>query len=119
MVYLLVVSIIWAFSFGLIKNALAGLDANFIAAARILVALLVFFPFIRIKGLSRLQIGSFILVGAIQYVVMYIAFNYFFQYLKAYEIALFSIFHPIYFYTMNDCVRIRTPFVSLLVLALP
>ena len=40
MVYLLVVSIIWAFSFGLIKNQLAGLDANFIAAARLLVSLL-------------------------------------------------------------------------------
>ena len=114
MVYLLVVSIIWAFSFGLIKNALAGLDANFIAAARILVALLVFLPFIRIKGLSRRKIGALILVGAIQYGVMYIAYNYSFQYLKAYEVALFTIFTPIYVTLINDAFRRRMHWISLL-----
>ena len=114
MVYLLVVSIIWAFSFGLIKNTLAGLDANFIAAARILVALLVFLPFIRIKGLSRRKIGALILVGAIQYGVMYIAYNYSFQYLKAYEVALFTIFTPIYVTLINDAFRRRMHWISLL-----
>ena len=114
MVYLLVVSIIWAFSFGLIKNQLAGLDANFIAAARLLISLLVFIPFLRVKSLTKKQTGWLLLVGAVQYGVMYIAYNYAFQYLKAYEVALFTIFTPIYVTLMNDAIRRRMHWVSLL-----
>ena len=44
---LFIVSLIWAFSFGLIKDRLAGLDANFVAAARLLISLLIFLPFLR------------------------------------------------------------------------
>lgn len=114
MVYLLVVSIIWAFSFGLIKNQLAGLDANFIAAARLLVSLVVFIPFLRVKGLSRKQSLQLLLVGAVQYGVMYIAYNYAFGYLQAYEVALFTIFTPIYVTLINDAIRRRMHWVSLL-----
>ncbi len=114
MIYLLVVSIIWAFSFGLIKNQLAGLDANFIAAARLFVALLVFLPYLRIKGLSKKQVGQLFLVGAVEYGIMYIAYNYAFQYLKAYEVALFTIFTPIYVTLINDAIRRKMHWVSLL-----
>ena len=38
MIYLLIVSLIWAFSFGLIRTHLAGLDANFVAWARMMLA---------------------------------------------------------------------------------
>lgn len=114
MVYLLVVSIVWAFSFGLIKNQLAGLDANFIAAARLLIALLVFLPFLKIKGLPKKQTAQLLLVGVLQYGVMYIAYNYAFQFLKAYEVALFTIFTPIYVTLINDAFRRRLHWVSLL-----
>jgi drug/metabolite transporter (DMT)-like permease len=114
MVYLLVVSIIWAFSFGLIKNRLAGLDANFIAAARLLIAMLVFLPFLRLKGLTKKQTSQLLLIGVFQYGVMYIAYNYAFQYLKAYEVALFTIFTPIYVTLINDAIRRKMHWVSLL-----
>ncbi len=114
MVYLLVVSIIWAFSFGLIKNQLVGLDANFIAAARLLISLLVFLPFLRVKGLTKRQMGSLLLVGAVEYGIMYIAYNYAFLYLQAYEVALFTIFTPIYVTLINDAMRRRMHWVSLL-----
>lgn len=114
MVYLLVVSIIWAFSFGLIKNQLAGLDANFIAAARLLVSLLVFIPFLKVKGLNRKQSLQLLLVGAVQYGVMYIAYNYAFGYLQAYEVALFTIFTPIYVTLIHDAIRRRMHWVSLI-----
>jgi len=56
MIYLLIVSLIWAFSFGLIKGQLTGLDANFVAAARLVVSLAAFLPFLRIKQVpSRLR----------------------------------------------------------------
>jgi drug/metabolite transporter (DMT)-like permease len=53
-------------------------------------------------------------VGAVQYGVMYIAYNYAFQYLKAYEVALFTIFTPIYVTLINDAIRKRMHWVSLL-----
>ncbi|PKO15272.1 MAG: EamA family transporter [Chloroflexi bacterium HGW-Chloroflexi-10] len=113
MIYLLVVSLLWAFSFGLVKNQLAGLDANFIAAARLLVSLVVFLPFLRIKGLPRRQTAQLLMVGAIQYGIMYVAYNYAFQYLKAYEVALFTIFTPLYVTLINDGMRRKLHWVSL------
>jgi len=113
MIYLLIVSLIWAFSFGLIKNQLAGLDANFIAAARLLVSLIVFLPFLRVKNLPKGQLIRLILAGIVQYGIMYIAYNYAFQYLKAYEVALFTIFTPLFVTLTNDAFRKRLHWLSL------
>lgn len=113
MLYLFVVSLVWAFSFGLIKNQLAGLDANFIAATRLMVSLLIFLPFLRIRGLPRKQAGKLMLTGALQYGVMYITYIYSFQYLKAYEVALFTIFTPIYVTLIHDVFRRRLQWISL------
>ena len=49
---LLFVSLLWAFSFGLIKRHLGGLDSSFVAAVRLGLALLVFLPFVRLRGLK-------------------------------------------------------------------
>ena len=38
MIYLFIVSLIWAFSFGLIKTNLTSLDASFVAAARLVIS---------------------------------------------------------------------------------
>jgi len=51
MIYLLLVSIAWAFSFGLIKGNLAGVDSNFVSFARMAFSLLVFLPFLKYKNL--------------------------------------------------------------------
>lgn len=114
MSYLLFVSFVWAFSFGLIKNQLAGLDANLVAAARLLVSLLIFLPLIRVKGLPRKQATQLIGTGAIQYGIMYVTYIYAFQYLKAYEVALFTIFTPLYVTLIHDLFRRRLQWVSLL-----
>jgi drug/metabolite transporter (DMT)-like permease len=113
MFYLLVVSIIWGFSFGLIKNGLAGVDANFLAAARLGIALLVFLPFLRLRGVSRKLAGQLLLVGAFQFGLMYVAYNYAFHFLKAYEVALFTIFTPIYVTLINDALQRRLNFLHL------
>ncbi len=113
MLYLFIVSLVWAFSFGLIKNQLAGLDANLVAAARLLVSLLIFLPFLRLRGLPRKQAGQLMLTGAVQYGVMYVAYIYSFQYLKAYEVALFTIFTPVYVTLIHDLFRRKLQWVSL------
>jgi len=46
---LLLVSIAWGFSFGLIKGNLTGIDSNFISFARMAFSLVVFLPFLKFK----------------------------------------------------------------------
>ena len=45
--YLIAVSLLWAFSFGLIKVGLSDLDSTAVATVRLLIATLVFLPFFR------------------------------------------------------------------------
>jgi drug/metabolite transporter (DMT)-like permease len=42
---LIFVSILWAFSFGLIKGELTGLDPTLVAHIRLLLSFIVFLPF--------------------------------------------------------------------------
>ena len=96
MYLLLLVSLIWAFSFGLIKGNLTGLDSNFVSFCRMIVSLVVFLPFLRIKKVNIKSGLKFALIGAIQFGIMYITYIAAFKTLKAYEVALFTIFTPIY-----------------------
>ncbi len=102
MLYLLIVSLVWAFSFGLIKGALTGLDANFVAAARLVISLAVFLPLLRLRGVDGKLRWRLLLIGAVEYGLMYVAYTYAFQFLQAYEVALFTIFTPLYVTLIND-----------------
>lgn len=96
MIYLIITSLIWAFSFGLLKGNLADLDPSFIAWARLVIALPIFLPFFCLKSLTpRLALHLFFL-GAIQYGLLYACYTEAFQYLDSYQVALFIIFMPIY-----------------------
>ncbi len=102
MIYLLIVSLVWAFSFGLIKTNLTSIHPVLVSAIRLSIAALVFLPFIRPSQTSRqLRLRLFIL-GAVQYGLMYIFYNLSFQFLKAYEVALFTIFTPIFVTLIHD-----------------
>ncbi len=101
MALLFIVSMIWAFSFGLIKGNLAGVDSTFVAFARLFIAALVFLPFLKVKGVewkTRLKLAF---TGFVQFGLMYIFYLAAFQSLQAYEVALFTIFTPI-FVTLSD-----------------
>jgi drug/metabolite transporter (DMT)-like permease len=107
MVYLLLVSVLWAFSFGLIKGVLTGLDSNFVSFVRLAIALLVFLPFWRPGCVPRKTARQLMAIGAVQYGLMYITYIYSFRFLKAYEAALFTIFTPIYVTLLSDFLRRR------------
>ncbi len=96
MAYLWFVSLLWAFSFGLIKGNLAGIDSSFVSFTRLAISLLVFLPFLRFRKVNHPICFKLILIGVIQFGIMYLAYIHSFQYLKAYEVALFTIFTPIY-----------------------
>ncbi len=96
MIYLLIVSLLWAFSFGLIKNTLAGVDASFIAAIRLLLATLVFLPMFKGRKMPSRFILPVLVSGMLQFGLMYLAYNHAFNHLKAHEVALMTITTPIY-----------------------
>ncbi len=96
MLYLLVVSLLWAFSFGLIKGQLSGLDPTGVAVVRLAFALLVFLPFLRLSKIPRKSLGWLATIGAIQFGVMYVLYLTSYRYLQAHEVALFTILTPLY-----------------------
>ena len=107
MIYLAVVSAIWAFSFGLIGNALSGVDSFFVATVRLGCATLLFLPFLRAKEIVRIDRLRLVLIGAIQFGVMYACYMRAFQYLPSHLVAIFSILTPVYVVILHD-LRQRT-----------
>ena len=105
MIFLIITSLIWAFSFGLIKSNLTSLDSNFVSFIRMLISFLVFLPFLRFKDLNGKLIAGLILLGMVQFGIMYMAYIYSYQYLNAYEIAVFTIFTPIYVTLFSDLLQ--------------
>ena len=96
MLYLLVVSLMWAFSFGLIGNALAEVDTYFVASFRLLCALLLLLPCLRIQEIPKSDWLMLLGRGAIQFGLMYVCYIKAFQYLPSHLVALFTILTPLY-----------------------
>src|SRR5580693_757992 len=105
MILLLIVSIIWAFSFGLVKR-LAGLDPTAIGAARLAISLVVFLPCLRAAKLGSRHLAVLAAIGAVQFGAVYILYLRAYAHLHAYEIALFTITTPI-FVTLLDALAER------------
>ncbi len=105
MVYLLSASIIWAFSFGIIKYKLSNIDPYLISSLRLLIAFLSFLPFTNVKKLSKdLKIKLFF-IGALQFGLMYICYIQSFKYLLSSQVAFLTIFTPFYVTFFNDIIN--------------
>jgi len=100
MFYLILVSLIWAFSFGLIGNTLAGLPYAWIGMVRLGIASAVFLPFVR-RVEPRLGVKLFF-IGMVQFGLMYLFYNASFRHLESYEVALFTALTPVYMVMLND-----------------
>lgn len=96
MLPLFAVSLLWAFSFGLIKVGLGDLDPIAVATVRLTLAWLVFLPLLRPRRIPPATTGRLLGIGAVQFGLMYVLYTTSFQYLQAHEVALFTIFTPIY-----------------------
>jgi drug/metabolite transporter (DMT)-like permease len=118
---LLLVSFVWAFSFGLIKGRLGALDSSFISAVRLGLALLVFLPFLRLRGITQRLALKLVGIGALQFGLMYLAYNQSFKYLPAHEVALFTLTTPIFVTLFADALersfRLRALLAALLAVA--
>jgi drug/metabolite transporter (DMT)-like permease len=96
MVLLLIVSLVWAFSFGLIKGRLTGLDPTAVAVVRIAFAAALFLPFFRPGKVGKALALRLALIGAVQFGLMYILYLRAFQFLQGFEVALFTLTTPLY-----------------------
>jgi len=95
MILLLAASLIWAFSFGLIKERLAGLDPTAVAVLRLAISLAVFAPLFRPLCLGAAPVLRLALIGAVQFGATYVLYQRSYAHLHAYEVALFTITTPI------------------------
>ncbi|MCI5071372.1 EamA family transporter [bacterium] len=95
MLYLFLVSCLWAFSFPLIKLYLVGIDSSLVAMLRLGISLLCFLPFISFN-LGHKDKLKLVALGMIQYGLMYALYIQSYQHLKSYEVALFTITTPLW-----------------------
>lgn len=102
MIYLVITTLIWAFSFGLIGSTLSGLDPLQIATTRLLLAFLIFLPFLKLRNTNWQEKRTLILLGAVQYGVMYICYLSAFRFLPSHLVALFSVLTPLYIVIINN-----------------
>ncbi|MGJ8652819.1 MAG: EamA family transporter [Opitutaceae bacterium] len=100
--YLAIVSIIWAFSFGLIGKYLPGVDSYFVTTIRLSLAVLIFIPFLRPRRIPNGQIIKLFGCGAVQFGVMYVCYIKAFTYLPSHLVALFSVMTPVYVVLIHD-----------------
>lgn len=96
MIYLAFVSVLWAFSFGLIGSTLSNVDTFFVATMRLCFATLVLLPFFRPKLLGVKNCFLLCIYGSIQFGLMYTCYMKAYQFLPSHLVALFSIFTPMY-----------------------
>jgi len=103
MPYLLSVTVLWAFSFSLIGEYLAGqVDSDFAVLIRVAIALAVFIPFTRWRGLPVRLLGGLWLAGALQFGVTYLCLYRSFSILTVPEVLLFTVLTPIYVTLLDD-----------------
>lgn len=114
---LMIVSILWALSFGLTAQV-SELGAPFVTAMRTLLAALVFLPFLDSRGLTPRQVLAFAGIGALQFGLMYLLYIASFHWLRSSEVALFTIFTPLFVTLVSDLLDGRMSWMFLLTAAL-
>jgi len=118
---LVITTVLWAFSFSLIGEYLAGqVDSWFSVLMRIGLAALVFLPFLRWRNIKPKVILMYMLVGACQLGIMYLFSFRAYMYLTVPEFLLFTVLTPLYVTLIYDLIsgqRLRWAYVFSALLA--
>ncbi|WP_374447214.1 carboxylate/amino acid/amine transporter [Providencia sp.] len=100
---LVITTLLWAASFSLIGEYLAGqVDSWFSVLVRVGLASLVFLPFLHWRQFSAKVISLYMLVGACQLGIMYLFVFHAYQYLTVAEFLLFTVLTPLYVTLIYD-----------------
>lgn len=106
--YLVFVTLLWAFSFSLIGEYLAGqVDSYFAVLTRVLIAGLVFLPLTRWHGVAPAFKRGMLLIGALQFGVTYVCLYLSFSVLTVPEVLLFTILTPLHVTLIEDAFNRR------------
>ena len=115
MKYLIFVTLLWAFSFSLIDEYLAGqVDSDFAVLSRVLFAGLILLPLTRWSGVRSELITGMVIVGALQFGVTYLCLYRSFLFLSAPEVLLFTIMTPVFVTIFDDALNRRFQPIALL-----
>ena len=95
MTWLLAASLLWAFSFGLIKRFLPDLDPWWVAAVRLSLATVAFAPWALRQAPARRLRPWALALGAVQFGAMYVLYVAAFRYLAAWQVALWTVMTPV------------------------
>jgi len=105
MPFLIFTTLLWAFSFSLIGEFLAGqVDSYFSVLCRVILAGLVFIPVLKLSASTpklRLKLMG---IGAIQLGLMYLFYYQSFTLLSVPEVLLFTILTPLYVTLISDLI---------------
>ena len=108
MFLLIITTILWAFSFSLIGEYLAGqVDSVFSVLVRLVLAALVFLPFLRWRGHKASTLLLYMGVGAMQLGIMYLISFQAYLYLTVPEFLLFTVMTPLYVTLIYDLISGR------------
>ena len=108
MALLIITTVLWAFSFSLFGEYLAGhVDSYFAVLVRVGLAALVFLPFLRTRGHDLKTIALYMLVGAMQLGIMYMLSFHAYLYLTVSELLLFTVLTPLYITLIYDLMSRR------------
>jgi drug/metabolite transporter (DMT)-like permease len=105
--WLILASLLWAFSFGLIKTQLVDYDPLAVAWLRLALSLLIFLPFLPRKRVDTGDRWRLILLGAVQFGLMYMLYISSYRWLPAYAVALLTVLTPLYVVLLNDLLSRR------------
>ncbi|MDW6002460.1 carboxylate/amino acid/amine transporter [Vibrio mangrovi] len=108
MAYLSAITLLWAFSFSLIGVYLAGqVDSWFSVLMRVVLASLVFLPFLKFRQVPKSLIIKLMTIGGIQLGLMYCFYYKSFVLLSVPEVLLFTVFTPVYVTLIYDLLKGR------------
>jgi drug/metabolite transporter (DMT)-like permease len=118
MIHLVAASLLWAFSFGLIKGQLSGLDPVAVACGRLVLATAAFAPLMARATVPSRVARKAMLLGMLQFGLMYVLYLLSYRWLPAWLVALFTIFTPLYVVLFSAWLQRRLRFRHLLCAAL-
>ncbi|EAQ32133.1 EamA family transporter [Idiomarina baltica] len=113
---LILITLLWAASFSLIGEYLAGqVDGYWVVFIRMLLALFTILPLFKwrqLKAYSVKTLTQLAGIGAVQIGLMYLFLYHAFLYLSVAEVLLFTIFTPLYITLIDEIIlgRRRLPF---------
>lgn len=111
MIWLLTACLLWGPSFGLVPILIRdhGVDPYTLSVLRMSYALVLFLPLLRPRKYRPSRRWALVALGGLQYGLMYLTLFVSYRFLEGYEVALLTIFTPLYVSLLDQLLRRERP----------